>query len=292
MLFEILGIIAPVFVCAAIGHTWVRTGQAYPSEFISKLVFNIAAPCLVVSSISQVDLSIAALSQMALASVLALILLLSLSYGVIKLLGHDVRLFSVSLTFANVGNMGLPLCLFAFGQEGLALAVAYFMVISIAHFSLGTALASGERMSWGHFIKNPILYSIVLASLLVVTDYALPKWINNSVTLIGQLTIPLMLITLGVSLANIQVKRWGIGVLYAVLRFVLGALVSMIVVWLLELEGVAKQVVILQSLMPIAVFNYLFALKSGREVDTVASMVLISTLLATLVIPLALYGLL
>lgn len=292
MLFEILGIIAPVFVCAAIGYTWVRTGQAYPSEFISKLVFNIAAPCLVVSSISQVDLSIAALSQMALASVLALILLLSLSYVVIKLLGHDVRLFSVSLTFANVGNMGLPLCLFAFGEEGLALAVAYFMVISIAHFSLGTALASGERMSWGHFIKNPILYSIVLASLLVVTDYALPKWINNSVTLIGQLTIPLMLITLGVSLANIQVKRWGIGALYAVLRFVLGALVAMIVVWLLELEGVAKQVVILQSLMPIAVFNYLFALKSGREVDTVASMVLISTLLATLVIPLALYGLL
>lgn len=292
MLFEILGIIAPVFVCAAIGYTWVRTGQAYPSEFVSKLVFNIAAPCLVVSSISQVDLSVAALSQMALASVLALVLLLSLSYGVIKLLGHDVRLFSVSLTFANVGNMGLPLCLFAFGQEGLALAVAYFMVISIVHFSFGTALASGERMSWGHFIKNPILYSIVLASLLVVTDYALPKWINNSVTLIGQLTIPLMLITLGVSLANIQVKRWGIGALYAVLRFVFGALVAMIVVWLLELEGVAKQVVILQNLMPIAVFNYLFALKSGREVDTVASMVLISTLLATLVIPLALYGLL
>ncbi|NVK36746.1 MAG: AEC family transporter [Gammaproteobacteria bacterium] len=292
MLFEILGIIAPVFVCAVIGYTWVRSGQSYPSEFVSKLVFNIAAPCLVVSSISQVDLSIAALSQMALASVMALALLLGFSFFVIKTLGHDVRLFSVSLTFANVGNMGLPLCLFAFGQEGLALAVAYFMVISIAHFSLGTALASGERISWGHFFKNPILFSIAIATFLVVTDYSLPHWINNSVTLIGQLTIPLMLITLGVSLANIQVKQWGLGLLYAILRFVLGGVVAVIVIWALDLNGVARQVVILQSLMPIAVFNYLFALKSGREVDTVASMVLISTLLATVVIPLALYGLL
>lgn len=180
MLFEILGIIAPVFVCAFIGYTWVRSGQSYPSEFVSKLVFNIAAPCLVVSSISQVDLSIAALSQMALASVMALALLLGFSFFVIKTLGHDVRLFSVSLTFANVGNMGLPLCLFAFGQEGLALAVAYFMVISIAHFSLGTALASGERISWGHFFKNPILFSIAIATFLVVSDYSLPHWINNS----------------------------------------------------------------------------------------------------------------
>ena len=288
MLVEIFNVLAPVVVCAAIGYIWAKSNHDYPSEFISRLVFNVAAPCLVVSSIGQVQLSLAALIEMAGATFMALGLVSLMGVLVIKLMGHDVRTYIVSLAFPNIGNMGLPLCLFAFGPQGLALAVAYFMVISIAHFSIGMAIASGERVTLKHFYGNPILWAIIIACLFVGFELDLPIWFANSVGLIGQATIPLMLITLGVSLAQIHVSQWGVGLLYSILRIALGLSAALITVDVLELEGVTKNVVILQGIMPVAVFNYLFALKAQKNVETLASLVMISTLLAMVIIPIVL----
>ena len=288
MLVEIFNVLAPVIVCAAIGVIWAKSKSDYPSEFISRLVFNVAAPCLVVSSIAQVQLSLGALVEMAGATFMALSLVFIMGALLIRLLGHDMRTYIVSLAFPNIGNMGLPLCLFAFGPEGLALAVAYFMVISIAHFSIGMAIASGEKITLKHFYGNPILWAIVIACLFVGFELQLPVWFANSVGLIGQATIPLMLITLGVSLAQIQVSQWGVGLCYSVLRIGLGLIAALITVEVLELEGVARNVVILQGIMPVAVFNYLFALKAQKNVETLASLVMISTLLAMVAIPLVL----
>lgn len=289
MLVEIFNVIAPVFCCAIIGYIWGRSSEDYPSDFVSKLVLNIGAPCLIVSSIGRVALSADAFWQMALATVMVLITVTLIALLVIRLQGHSFRTFYVSLAFPNVGNLGLPLALFAFGNEGLALAVAYFMVISIAHFSIGMAVATGEPIKVSTFLSNPIMWAILIAVVMVGFSIELPAWLNNSVGLIGQLTIPLMLITLGVSLASIQVKQWPVGLLYSVLRICIGGCVAYGVAELLNLQGTAKAVLILQGIMPVAVFNYLFALKSGKNVEVVASMVMISTLLVVLILPPVLY---
>lgn len=289
MLVEIFNVIAPVFCCAIIGYIWGKSSEDYPSDFVSKLVLNIGAPCLIVSSIGRVALSADAFWQMALATVMVLITVTLIALLVIRLQGHSFRTFYVSLAFPNVGNLGLPLALFAFGNEGLALAVAYFMVISIAHFSIGMAVATGEPIKVSTFLSNPIMWAILIAVVMVGFSIELPAWLNNSVGLIGQLTIPLMLITLGVSLASIQVKQWPVGLLYSVLRICIGGCVAYGVAELLNLQGTAKAVLILQGIMPVAVFNYLFALKSGKNVEVVASMVMISTLLVVLILPPVLY---
>ncbi len=289
MLVEIFNVIAPVFCCAIIGYIWGKSSEDYPSDFVSKLVLNIGAPCLIVSSIGRVALSADAFWQMALATVMVLITVTLIALLVIRLQGHSFRTFYVSLAFPNVGNLGLPLALFAFGNEGLALAVAYFMVISIAHFSIGMAVATGEPIKLSTFLSNPIMWAILIAVVMVGFSIELPAWLNNSVGLIGQLTIPLMLITLGVSLASIQVKQWPVGLLYSVLRICIGGCVAYGVAELLSLQGTAKAVLILQGIMPVAVFNYLFALKSGKNVEVVASMVMISTLLVVLILPPVLY---
>lgn len=289
MLVEIFNVIAPVFCCAIIGYIWGKSSEDYPSDFVSKLVLNIGAPCLIVSSIGRVALSADAFWQMALATVMVLITVTLIALLVIRLQGHSFRTFYVSLAFPNVGNLGLPLALFAFGNEGLALAVAYFMVISIAHFSIGMAVATGEPIKLSTFLSNPIMWAILIAVVMVGFSIELPAWLNNSVGLIGQLTIPLMLITLGVSLASIQVKQWPVGLLYSVLRICIGGCVAYGVAELLNLQGTAKAVLILQGIMPVAVFNYLFALKSGKNVEVVASMVMISTLLVVLILPPVLY---
>lgn len=289
MLVEIFNVIAPVFCCSIIGYFWGKSSEDYPSDFVSKLVLNIGAPCLIVSSIGRVALSADAFWQMALATVMVLITVTLIALLVIRLQGHSFRTFYVSLAFPNVGNLGLPLALFAFGNEGLALAVAYFMVISIAHFSIGMAVATGEPIKLSTFLSNPIMWAILIAVVMVGFSIELPAWLNNSVGLIGQLTIPLMLITLGVSLASIQVKQWPVGLLYSVLRICIGGCVAYGVAELLNLQGTAKAVLILQGIMPVAVFNYLFALKSGKNVEVVASMVMISTLLVVLILPPVLY---
>ncbi|EAT13931.1 AEC family transporter [Bermanella marisrubri] len=288
MFLTIFQVVAPVWICAAIGFMWVRSGNPFPSDFISRLVFNIAAPCLVISTMASVELSMSALMNMAMAAALVLLCVLSLSYALIRLFGHDTKDYLVSLSFANVGNMGLPVCLFAFGETGLALAVAYFIINSIAHFSLGVSLSSGRSLDWQDFLKNPILWAIAVAVGLIFFQLSLPNWLENTVTLIGDMTIPLMLITLGVSLAGIQVKSWKLGLFYSTMRFVIGGSVAMFVVWLLDLHGLQASIVIIQGLMPVAIFNYLFALQAKRDADTVASMVMISTLLSMVVVPTAL----
>lgn len=295
MLSQIVAVISPVFICAVIGFVWAKRGYPYDSQFVSSLVFNVGAPCLVVSSIAQVSLDTSLLWQMALAAVVTMLALLLFGWCIIRLQGHDVRMFLPSLVFPNVGNMGLPLCWFAFGDTGLALAVAYFMVMSILHFSLGMALGSGDKMTAKHFYKNPIMWSIVVAVILVVWDLSLPQWAANSVKLIGNMTIPLMLITLGVSLAQLKLNQWRLGLLYSALRLLLGATVALFVVWYFDLKGTALGVVLVQGIMPVAVFNYLFALRydnrereqghQGAAADQVASMVLISTLMSVALLP-------
>ena len=289
LLVDIFAIFAPVLICASIGFIWSKSAHDFPSEFISRLVLNVAAPCLVISSISNVNLSMSALMQMAVATCLTLLVVLVVGYVLIRVQGQEVSTYLVSLAFPNVGNMGLPLAYFAFGDQGLALAVGYFMVISMAHFSVGMAIATGDTINWKHFILNPILLAITVASFLVFSESRLPIWLANSVSLLGQLTIPLMLLTLGVSLGQIRVKQFSSGLLYSLLRMLLGGSAAYLVVTLLGMEGLARSVVILMGFMPVAVFNYLFALKSQRNVETVASMVMISTLLAMVILPVVVY---
>jgi predicted permease len=113
----------------------------------------------------------------------------------------------------------------------------------------------------------------------------LPDWLINTTGLLGGITIPLMLITLGVSLASLKVSEWKYSLLFSTVRVVGGFVVAVMVAHWLGLEGVERGVLILQSSMPVAVFNYLLALKYQQEPGEVAGMVVLSTLLAFILLP-------
>ena len=136
MYAEIASIIAPVFICAAIGFGWARSGQAFDSQLISNLVMNIGAPCLIVGTLGKVDMPAAHFSQIMMATILVLLITAALSWLLCLLLGLSLRAFMAPLCFPNSGNMGLPLSFFAFGDEGLAVALGVFLVMSCSHFSL------------------------------------------------------------------------------------------------------------------------------------------------------------
>ncbi|UTW49760.1 AEC family transporter [Bacterioplanoides sp. SCSIO 12839] len=289
MLYEIFAVMAPVLACAAIGFYWAKSGYDFDPEFISRLVLNVGAPCLMLSVLSSVEVDLAAFKRTAFACVLIAALMAVLGVVIPRVRGDDVRAFLPSFLFPNVGNMGLPVCMLAFGEQGLALALVFFMVLSIAHFPAGILLAGGrDAGGFKGLLKMPILYAIVIGACLVMFNINLPQPIKNSVELIGGMTIPLMLITLGVSLQRLHVGQWQQALFYSVMRIGGGLLVGLLVVWLLGLEGVERGVVIVQAAMPVAVFNYLFAERFQREPQAVAGMVVMSTLISFATVPLIL----
>jgi len=279
MLASLFAVLAPVFIVAAIGYAWARRGLAYPTEFIAQVVMTVGTPALVLSTLNRTQLDPGAFTSMALACCLCLVGMAVAGYLVCRFSGQHWRVLLPAFMFPNTGNMGLPISLYAFGEHGLALAVAFFLTLSIFQFTVGIAIAGGAA-SPKALLRNPIVISLAGAMPLIFLDVELPRWLANTADLLGGMTIPLMLLTLGVSLASIRPRHIGSGLLLGGLRIVLGAVVGWGVGALLGLESLERAVLVVQSAMPVAVFNYLLAVRANREPEHVANLVMCSTLLS------------
>ena len=284
MFNELFAVIAPILICAGLGYGWVRKGIDYPVDFVTRLVMNIGAPCLILSSFNNAGINIGKMAEVSAAALVILLVMLVLGGLLIRLMRLKVSTFLPSLLFPNIGNMGLPLCLFAFGQTGLALGLTVFLVIFTLQMSLGILLTAG-RGDPRELLKQPVLWATVIAVTLVATGESLPEWLDNTTSILGGATIPLMLITLGVSLAQLKVAEWKHSLLFSLIRVLGGFGLAVLVADLFGLQGVDRGVLILQSSMPVAVFNYLLALRYQREPGEVAGMVVLSTLLAFALLP-------
>jgi len=291
MLGDLLSIIAPVFICAGIGFVWQKQGRSYDTALITALITNIGTPCLVFFTLYDADLKIADFGVMALAAALAIAGFALLGGVVLKLTGLPFRTYLPSLMFPNSGNMGLPLSLLAFGKPGLAFAIVYFTVSAVQQFTIGVAISSGA-MSPARLMRIPIIYAVVLALLIMGLELKVPDVVINTTRLLGGMTIPMMLITLGVSLAKLRVSSLGRSVGLAVFRLVLGFSVGWLVATSLGFTGLERGVLILQSAMPVAVFNYLFAQRYNNQPEEVAGMVVLSTALSFATLPALLWFLL
>lgn len=287
MLTELFAILAPIVISVAIGFIWGKTGTDYPADFISRIVMYVGTPCLIVGTMARVKVEPAVMGEVMLATALSMAAMGLAGWLILRARRLDIPGFLPPLLFPNNGNMGLPLCLFAFGELGLALALGSFMVMMIATFTVGLLIVSpsGWADRFRDMGRQPVIYSMVIALTMLVTGAQLPLWLDNTVTLIGGFAIPLMTITLGVSLASIKVGAWQRSLVFSLARIFGGLVFGMLVCWAMELQGVARGVVLLQSAMPVAVFNYLLALRYNRHPQEVAAMVVISTLIAFVTLP-------
>lgn len=291
MLVQLFSILAPVLVSVGIGFAWVRLGRAYQTDMVAHLVMGVGAPCLVFSTITGMGIPVASLATMALGTVLAIALFVAAGWLVIRALGLNMRGYLPAMMFPNCGNMGLPLSLFAFGEVGLGLAISCFMICSVLHFTVGVGISSGS-LHLGRLLKVPVLYAVLAGVAVVVFALPVPAWIADTTSTLGGMTIPLMLISLGVSLGRLRVTAVGRSLGLAGGRLVFGFLVGLGVAEVLGLEGLARGVMILQTSMPMAVFSYLFAQVYDNEPEEVASLVVASTVLSLLLLPLLLWYLL
>jgi hypothetical protein len=183
--------------------------------------------------------------------------------------------------------MGLPVCLFAFGSEGLALGACFFATTAIAHFTVGQWLWSG-RVSLTLIFRTPLAYAACAASWVLTAGLTVPDWVLETTRLLGSFTIPLMQFTLGVSLARFASGRLSRGLSLTALRLGMGLLVGVGLSMLLDLRGVMRGVFILDCAMPVAVFNYMLAERYQRDPVDVAGLVVLSTLVSLVSLPLIL----
>ncbi len=288
MLLSILAVIAPIFFTAFLGFCWSAFKQPYHGEFVSKLVMNIGCPCLILSTMTEASIPLDHFGLIGMVTASGLLAFFIINRVFIHIMKDEWRTYMSSLSFANTGNMGVPICLFAFGESALALSLTVFMVTSMLHFSLGVSWSSGQA-AFKTLLRSPVFYSAILAAILVVLQIKLPTALFNMLDLVGSMAIPLMLFSLGVSLHSIRVNQLGRSSAYAVFRLLSGFLVGLVLCEVFQLEGMIRGVVLIQSTMPSAVFNYLIASTFHREPEKVAAVVVISTMLSFVSLPLLLW---
>lgn len=281
---QLFAIISPVMIAVAVGFVLARLGHKDEPEFVGRLITNVGAPCLVFSTLSNLEISPATVGILSGAALAGILACTAISYPILRLTGLSVRGYLPSLVHPNTGNMGLPLCLFAFGEEGLALAVAYYVVNSISQYVVTPSIASGD-MSIRRVIRSPIVYAVGASVTLLLTGTAAPQWLDNAAGLLAGMTIPLLLVTLGYSLARLRIENLKVSVSLSALRLAMGFAVGVAISELLGLEGAARGVAILQSSMPVAILNYLFASQYSAEPEGVASTVVVSTIMSFVTLP-------
>lgn len=280
----VINICLPVFILALVGFVWVRLGFEYRLQFVTRLAMSLAVPCLVFTALARTEVDPAALSLLTLAtfasySVIALFLFIFL-----KIMRLNLRTYLAPLVFGNTGNVGLPLALFAFGPEGLSLGVIVLAVTSIASFTLGVWVVSGGG-SLIALVREPLVGATLAGAVFLWQGWPVPDPIFNALDLIGQMAIPLVLITLGVAIARLTPHDVGRAVWLAAFKVCVCASCGWGVAVAFDLPPMAAAVLTLQMGTPVAVTSYLLAEKYNADAQAVAGLVVVSTLMAVVSLP-------
>ena len=281
---QLIPIIAPVMICTAIGYFWARLGRPFDTQFIGSLVLMLGTPCLIFSTVVKMDLKMADFGAMSLMAFGVISLTALMAWPILKAAKLSVRGYLPPVMMPNAGNVGLPLCMFAFGDVGLAYGTAFFIVASIMMFTVGLSISAGS-FSLREVFRIPVIYAVVAAFAFTFTGTAAPVWIVNTTSLIGGITIPLMLITLGISLAQLKVTGLYRSLVLSTLRISAGFLIALAFAEVFDLDRVSRGVLILQSSMPVAIFTYVIAERHKTEPEDVAGMAVISTFLMFVILP-------
>lgn len=283
-MLDLIPILAPVLLTAGLGFAWAQSGRVFETEFVTRIATYIGVPALAFSVLTEVRLSPEALVRTVGLAVAAVTLFAIIGTVVLRLMRQPVRSMLPALMMPNTGNMGLPIVFFAFGERGLSLAIAFTVVIMMLHHTVGAAMASGQTNAIA-IVRQPVIYALIAALAFVLTDTAVPAFLANWTGLLGGLTIPLMLLALGVSLAKLTVTDLPRSAVLGLVRVGAGFAVGLGLALAFNLPTLAAGVLIIQCSMPTAVFSYLYAARYGGPSVQIAGVVVLSTVISFAALP-------
>lgn len=283
--------ILPIFLVAAFGYG-LRRWMHMEARDLSRAVFYCLSPCLVFSSLVSSQLLSDELLRLSSFTLLTTAVMGTLAWLTAKALRlprtETVALLLVTM-FVNGGNYGLTLNQLRYGEEGLARAIVYFVTSTVVLYSLGIFLASTGHLSWRQSLarlwRMPPLHAAVLAVLVYWLQLELPTPIMRGIEVAGAGAIPVMLLVLGMQLADLRGQLHLRLLLPAVsLRLLLAPVVAVGIAALLNLEGLGRATSIIEASMPSAVFNIVLATEFDLNPAVVTSIVAIGTLISPLTV--------
>jgi len=281
--FQPLAPVIPVFMLIAAGFIFAHWKKISLAS-VTEIIVYLGTPSLVFSSLASRPLYAGDLGILA-AGIIAIYagvgLLVRVYFAIFRF--HS-RGFALPTLFMNAGNMGIPLALFAFGQAGMQRATVLFVICTFLQYTLGLYILHG-RGNWQEVFRLPLIYATIAGLAVNLAQIKIPELLLQPVTMLGQATIPVMLISLGYRLHEVESLQWGHALGGALLRIFGGFAAANIAVLAIGATGVNRQVLLLYGALPAAVINFILTEKYRQDPALAASIVVISTFLSVLTIP-------
>ncbi len=283
---EILKPLSPVlqvFLLVAVGFVFAHWKKIHLSS-VTELIVYLGTPSLVFSSLASKPLYAGDIVVL-LSGILLIFAGVGLLIRLYFLVFHFTsRGFTLPSLFMNAGNMGIPLALFAFGQAGMQRATLLFVMITFLQYSLGIYILNG-RGNWTEIFRLPLIYATLAGLAFNLLQIKVPELLLQPISMLGQATIPFMLISLGYRLHQVESLQWGHALGGALVRIVGGFAAANLAVYLIGAQGVNRQVLLLYGALPAAVINFVLTEKYRQDPGLAASIVVIGTFISVLTIP-------
>ena len=278
LLFNLFDTLFPVFLTIGIGYWYGKKDPKFDTKFITTFAGSFGLPSIIFYSLTTTNISFELFLRFSYYITLYVIIFSLIGLLILKLLKKDLYRLLPPLILPNTGNMGMPICLFAYGKTGLAIATSITAIILVFHFSIGILLAS-KKFSIKPLLKCYPVYALLVSLFFVYFEIPAPKYLENATFLIGYSTIFLVLMSLGIALSKLKVFSFKETLIYSISRVILGPIVGFGFVKFFDLSGVEAGVMFIQASMPSAILTYLVGkIYSPKSIsDSIASTVALST---------------
>jgi len=291
LVYRIVAIIFPVFSIVVLGYLYARFRRDTDMASGNRINMDVFVPALIFDTLSASNY---ALSDYLLLTMGGAVVVLGsglIAWPVARLFGYQWKTFVPPMMFNNSGNMGVPLIILTFGSAALPAAVLLLAAENFLHFLLGQQMIT-QRWSIKIVFQNPMIVATILGIGVSVAGIVLPEFLRLPIHMLGQISIPLLLFSLGVRMLSIDLKDWRIGAMGALICPLSGLMIGLLFVQLVPLSSEHRSMLLLFSALPPAVLNFLVAERFNQEPQRVASIVLIANFASILVIPTVLWAIL
>ena len=287
---KLIDVIAPVFFVIGIGYYLGKKDPNFNTDFITTLAGNVGTPAMIFYTITSTGVTLETFIEYFTYALIIIGGFAAVGLIVLSLMKKDYVSELPPLILPNTGNMGIPICLFAYGTEGLGIASAIASVIILLHFTLGVLLAK-KSFSLKILITNMPIYGIIAAVIVLYYDWEVPGFVVNTTFLLTYATIFLVLMSLGIALTKLKVVSWLNASILSGVRIIIGPIIGFGLIKYLNLTGLPAGVLLIQSAMPSAILTYLVGsmYSEKRVVDSIASVIVTSTLMSFITIPIVVY---
>ena len=287
---KLIDVLFPVFFIIGIGYYIGKKDSKFNTKFITNFAGTIGTPAMIFYTITTTGVTLEIFTEYFLYAVIILGIFAAIGFVFLILLKKDPITELPPMFLPNTGNMGVPICLFAYGTAGLGVASAIASVIILLHFTIGIFLAS-KKFSLMILVKNGPIYGILVSIIFLYFEWDVPGYLENTTFLLTYTTIFLVLMALGVALTRLKVVSWTHATILGGVRVVIGPVIGFTLIKILNLNGFFAGVILIQSAMPSAVLTYLVgSMYSERKVvDNIASVIVSSTLISFITIPIVVF---